>query len=407
MPAFVIATTGRGLLFKPAFIGLLWTNFILGLTSALFLPFGSMWATQEIGLSSRGLGLFMTINASSAIVLSSIIARWSDLHISRRRLLLVGSLAGALGHLAWGYLHNPVLLTLVGSTLLAVASINFAQLFAHVREELGEAEHASEDVPFAMGVLRACYALAWTVGPNLGALIKSRFGFQGIFLAAAACFLAFALSVFACVRERPRVLQARVEMQLSSVLRQPLVLAHALAFALMFAAFTLNTLNLPLFLTQKLGGTEKGVGIAFAVSPFFEMLFMIGFGHLATKGHQVGVIRSGICAAVCYFLALRLVTASWQVYPIQILNAAAVAVTASVAIPFFQDLLPNRAGVATSLYSNALKAGGLLGFMTYGLLANLAGNAGLFLVCAALSLTTLGVVSFARPRLIRPSPPQV
>jgi len=397
MPALVIATAGRSLLLSPAFLGLLWTNFTLGLTSALVLPFGSLWATQEIGMSSRELGLFMTINASSAIVLSTIIARWSDLHISRRRLLLLGSLAGALGHLAWGYLHNPILLTLVGSTVLGVASINFAQLFAHVREELGQVQ-AGSDVPFAMGVLRACYALAWTLGPNLGALIKSRFGFQGIFLAAVACFLAFGLSVLVWVRERPRVHQARVELGLSSGLRQPLVLANALGFALMFAAFTLNTLNLPLFLTQKLGGTEQGVGIAFAVSPFFEMLFMVGFGHLATKGHQLGVIRLGICAAVCYFLALGQVTASWQVYPIQILNAAAVAVTASVAIPFFQDLLPNRAGVATSLYSNAAKAGGLLGFMTFGLVASRTGNAGLFVVCAGLSLTTLGVVIFARPR---------
>jgi SET family sugar efflux transporter-like MFS transporter len=398
MPTLVIATAGRSLFRTPAFIGLLSTNFILGLTSALFLPFGSMWATQEIGMSARGLGLFMTINAASAIALSSIIARWSDLHISRRRLLLVGSLAGAVGHLGWGYLHHPILLTLVGSTLLGVASINFAQLFAHVREELAEGEHAGSDVPFAMGVLRACYALAWIIGPNLGALIKGRFGFQGIFLAAAACFIAFGLSVAAFVRERPRVHQASVQLGLSSGLRQPLVLAHALAFGLMFAAFTLNGLNLPLFLTQKLGGTEQGVGIAFAVSPFFEMLFMVGFGHLATKGYQQGVIRFGICSAVCYFLALRLVTASWQVYPIQILNAAAVAVTASVAIPFFQDLLPNQAGVATSLYSNALKAGGLLGFMTYGLLASHVGNTGLFLVCAALSLTTLAVVVFARHR---------
>jgi hypothetical protein len=40
----------------------------------------------------------------------------------------------------------------------------------------------------------------------------------------------------------------------------------------MFAAFTLNTLNLPLFLTPQLGETERAVGAAFAISPLFEML---------------------------------------------------------------------------------------------------------------------------------------
>jgi SET family sugar efflux transporter-like MFS transporter len=168
----------------------------------------------------------------------------------------------------------------------------------------------------------------------------------------------------------------------------------------MFAAFTLNTLNLPLFLTEKLGATEQGVGMAFAISPMFEMLFMIWFGHIATLGHQKRVIIGGVGAAVCYFLALRFVTAPWHVYPMQLLNAAAVAVTTSVVIPFFQDLLPRQAGVATSLYSNALKVGGLVGFTTFGLWASRVGHTGLFLVCAALSATTLAIVVFAHPRRV-------
>jgi SET family sugar efflux transporter-like MFS transporter len=173
----------------------------------------------------------------------------------------------------------------------------------------------------------------------------------------------------------------------------------------MFAAFTLNSLNLPLFLTQKLGGTERSVGAAFAISPLFEMLFMVGFGHIAARGklQQKRVIVFGASAAVCYFLVLRFVTAPWHVYPLQILNAAGVAVTVSVAIPFFQDLLPRQAGIATSLYSNALKVGSLIGFSTFGLLASRVGNTGLFLVCAALAASTVAIVALARPARTRAS----
>lgn len=386
---------------EPAFLGLLLTTFVLGLTSALVLPFASMWATQSIGMSPRTLGTFVTINSLSAVVVSTFVARFSDTVVSRRTLLFAGGAAGALGYLGFSFLDSVVALTLVGSTLLAFASINFAQLFAHAREELGRDERRAADAPFLMGVLRACFALAWTVGPMLGAALVSRTGYRGNFLCASALFLVFlACNALFIERRQPRAQAPARERAIRAALGldQPRALIYAAAFALMFAAFTLNTLNLPLYLTQALGGDEQAVGRTFAISPLFEMLLMVWFGHLATRGHELRVLRSGALAAVIYFLALRLPTAPSGVYPLQLLNAAAVAVTTSVAIPFFQDLLPHKAGVATSLYSNALKLGGLLGSTLFGLLASAVGNRGLFLVCAALSGATLVILVAVRPR---------
>lgn len=411
------ATPGRRLLYSPSFIGLLATYFVLGLTSAFIAPFGSLWATREIGMSAELLGLFMTVNSLSAIIISTLIARWSDSHLPRRRLLLVGAIAGALANVGYAFVRDPLLLMLLGSSFLAVASMNFPQLFAHVREELSRPELDGADAPFLMGVLRACYALAWVVGPNLGAQLQERAGYPGLFLSTAVFFLMFGALVAVFVAFRPRapvappskdgepdVTTARASRASAWGLTQPGVLAHALAFGLMFAAFTLNALNLPLFLTQELGETERVVGAAFAISPLFEMLFMVGFGHIAARGHQRRVILLGTSAAVLYFVSLRFVTAGWQVYPLQILNAAAVAVVTSVAIPFFQDLLPRQAGIATALYSNALKVGGLVGFMTFGLLASRVGNAGLFLVCAALGVMTVALIGLSPRRLSESAP---
>jgi MFS transporter, SET family, sugar efflux transporter len=393
----VTVTSGRRLLYAPAFIGLLVTNFVLGLTSAFVVPFGSLWATQEVGMTPSMLGLFMTLNSVSAILISTLVGRWSDSHVARRTLLLTGAAAGALGYVGYAYVRDPIVLTLIGSSAIAIASLNFAQLFAHVREELGRSEGA--DATFLMGVLRACFSLAWAVGPNIGASIKGRFGYFGLFWATTLFFLALFVFVLLFVAHRPRSADMRPDVSRGGAwgLGEPRVLAHCVAFGLLFAAFTLNTLNLPLFLKEKLGSSDQGVGLAFAISPVCEMLFMVGFGHLAARGHQRAVILFGASAAICYFLALRLVTAPWHVYPLQILNASAVAVVTSVAIPYFQDLLPRRAGIATSLYSNALKAGSLVGFTTFGLLARRVGNTGLFLVCAGLATLTLGLLSLSRP----------
>jgi MFS transporter, SET family, sugar efflux transporter len=401
--ASVNAPLGRRLLVSKAFLGLLATMFVLGLTSAFVAPFGSLWATQEIGMSPRRLGVFMTVTALSAIAVSMLIARWSDSLVSRRALLALGCAAGALNYVGYALVRDPLWLLLLGSTLLAVASMNFAQLFAHVREELGRVPGA--DVTFLLGVLRACYALAWALGPNLGAAIKGRFGYPGLFWAVAGFFVALLGFVLVFVAHRPRAAGGYSPAAVGTArgLATPLVLAHAAAFGLMFAAFTLNTLNLPLFLTEQLGGTERSVGLAFAISPIFEMLFMVLFGHIAARGRerQVRVILFGAAASVCYFLALRFVSQPWHVYPLQILNATAVAVVTSVAIPFFQDLLPRQTGVSTSLYSNALKAGSLLGFSLFGVLASSLGHTGLFLVCAALAATTLTIILLARRRTRR------
>jgi SET family sugar efflux transporter-like MFS transporter len=391
---------------NPKFVGLLATNFVLGLTSAFFLPFVSLWATHDIGMSSETLGTFMTVSALAAIAISTLIAHPSDAGVSRRTLLLVGSCAGALANLGFAYVRDPLLLLLIGSSALAVASINFAQFFAHVREHLEYTERAGTAVPLLMGILRACYALAWTVGPVLAARLVSRFGYSAIFLAGGILFIAFAAGVVGFVPRAlpvPQVAQALPTQTPTWGLGRPRVLAHAVAFALMYAAFALAGLNLPLFLTEKLGATEHGVGNAFAVSPLFEILFMVGFGHLASLGHQRRVIVVGASAAVGYFAALPFVTAVWHVYPLQVLNAAAHAVTTSVAIPFFQDLMPRQPGAATTLYSNGLKAGSVLGLGAFGLLASRLGNTRLFWVCAGFALITLVVVGFAGQRAVEGS----
>jgi SET family sugar efflux transporter-like MFS transporter len=180
------------------------------------------------------------------------------------------------------------------------------------------------------------------------------------------------------------------------VLTRPIILAHFIGFVLVFAAFSMNMLNLPLTVTEQLGGTERDIGYIFGIAPVFEVPLMIWFGRLAAHGHQVTLIRLGACFAVCYFIALSFAHAPWHIYPMQIVAAAAIAVTTNVAITFFQDLVPGHTGVATSIYANAFTTGNLIGYFGFGSLLGLVGHHGLFFVCAGLSVVTLVIFAAYR-----------
>jgi SET family sugar efflux transporter-like MFS transporter len=372
--------------------GLLAGSFALGLASSFVVPFSSLWGTRAIGMTPFAFGMFMTITSLGAVVWSTLLARWSDTRASRRTVLLLAGAGGALGYLGYATLTHPLALTATGVLLLGVAAANFPQLFAHAREELERPEYSSLDVPFALSVLRAAFALAWTVGPGLGALVVQRFGYRGSFLAASAIFCVYFGLSWASVPQRPPAAAGAAAPPLARVLMQPLVLAHFAAFALIFAGLSLNLMNLPLLLTGELGGNESHVGIAFAIGPIAEMPLMLWFSRLAARGRQATLIRVGVAIGVVYFLALSFASSPVHVYPLQVLNAAAVAVTMSVAIPYFQDLLPGQTGVATSVYTSSYSVGSLLGYFSFGVLVSSVGQRGVVLLCAALGALSLLVL---------------
>jgi SET family sugar efflux transporter-like MFS transporter len=365
----------------PAFGALFACCLVLGLASSFVLPFLSLWGTLAVGMKPLLFASFMTLNSLCSMAASTLLARWSDTRWSRRTVLLIGGCGGTLGYLGYAFVTQPLLLMLIGATVLSVSSVSFSQIFAHARDELARSE--GRNPSFVLGVLRAAFSLAWTVGPALGALVVEHFGYRGCFLAASGLLLAYLSIVLVCVPARPRAEKA------AAGAGEPLLLVQFTAFVLIFSALSMNLMNLPLYITQELGGTERQVGTAFAVAPIFEIPFILWLGRLASRERQAFMIRMGVLVGVCYFLTLGWARTPLDVYPAQVLNAFAIAVTMSLAIPYFQDLLPGQTGLATSLYSSSWSLGSLLGYLSFGLLVESLGHRGLTRLCAA-----LGAVSF-------------
>ncbi len=362
-------------------------NLLLGLGYSFVVPFMSMFGTLECKMDEFTFGLFMTATAVGGIVLGTWVAHYSDTHWSRRTLLLVGSVAGALGYIAYAHLRHVGALVTVGTLVIGLSTITFSQLFAYAKELLGASGLPASQAAFYMNAFRMFFALAWTIGPALAAWVMVHFSFNGLFYAAAGNFVLFALVVAVAVPPTPPSSAARrPAAPLWQLLRRRDLAAHFAAFVLVAAASTIGMMNLPLLLLQELRGTPADVGWAYSIAPIFEVPFMLYFGWLATRRPTDQIIRWGIVIALAYYALLSLVGAPWQVFIAQIGAAAATAVVSGVAITYFQNHLPDHPGAATNLYSTASRAGSTLGYFLFGALAWRWDHRQIFIACAAFAL---------------------
>jgi SET family sugar efflux transporter-like MFS transporter len=399
----VMAVSGE-ILRQPGFAGLLVSVFALGIGYSFVAPFLSLWGTQELGMRPFAFGMYMTATTLSGIVVATGLARWSDTHLPRKVMILVAATGGVLGYAGYAFAHDPRILLAIGCTLLALSAMSFSQLFAYVREHFGETHIPGMPSRLLVSVVRVCFSVAWTAGPSVGAWMMVTHGFRGLFLGASGLFALYLFGIARCVRwhrRPPHVLAARRE-PVWRVLTRGDILAVFIAFLLIFAAHTLNMMNLPLAITGQLGGTGTDVGIAFGIGPLVEIPLMLWFGVLASRGHQLGLIRFGAGATVFYFLMLTFARHPWHVFVLQGLHGLSFAVIANVGIMFFQDLVPGQAGLATTIFSNASQLGNLVGFFAFGALVQPLGNRGLFCASAIFTAVTFAVIMAYRPR--RPAP---
>lgn len=388
-----VLAPARILLGHRGFMVVLGCNLLLGLAYSFISPFLSMFGTLEAKMSPVGFGVFMTVTSLSAILLSTVLARWSDTHWSRRRMLVLGSACGALGYVGYAFVRDVAWLTVIGSTVLAVSTITFSQLFAHARELLGRSSVPKSEAPLYMNVFRLFFALAWTIGPAAAAWVMVFHSYRGLFLTAALLFVLLLAMILRFIPETPPpgASESGARTPLRESLRRPDLLAYFAGFVLISASGTISMMNLPLLVLTTLHGTPRDVGIIYSLAPVFELPLMFWFGLLASRGDPSRIIRIGAIVAVVYYSSLLLVRAPWQIYPLQVLGAAMAAINSGIAITFFQNYLPGQAGTATNLYANALRFGSTAGYLLFGTLAATLGHRGVFAVCAALSATTLAL----------------
>ncbi|WP_407271555.1 sugar efflux transporter [Radiobacillus sp. PE A8.2] len=381
---FITATKTRtALVWRiPTFPLLLLLNFMFCLSISLFIPFSSIYGLDLIGMSNIKYGIFMTTMAIGGVVISTYIGKLSDRKTSRKLILIITSFAAIIGYIGFAYIRDYYLLSFVAFFLLGAASATMPQLWAHAREVVENSNISKKEIPYVMNVFRMFMALAWTVGPAFAGWMLVWLDFKNLFLMVATGFFISIIIISIYLKDEPnKIDMTGRQVALGKFIFKPYIMANVLAMFLLHAATTINMQNIPQFVTKELGGTEAHVGIIFSVPPVFEVPLMIMFGILATRLDLKLLIRLGFLFSFLYFLLIWNVTAPWQIYPLQILSAANVAITAGLAVTYFQNFLPKEQGTATTLYMNTQKIGQTAGFLLFGYFSSIISYGNVFIIC--------------------------
>jgi len=176
----------------------------------------------------------------------------------------------------------------VVALLGSISGAAFGQLFALGRE-YGD-KYVTDSASF-VSTMRAGIAIAWVFGPPLAFLLKAAYGFEASFTVAA---IVIALSILVIFRGIPNVERnLRVEKEpsranggwVSSV--NPLVFIYCLIIVLAFAANNLYIVSMPLYLSQELKVDANWLGVLFGVLIVAQILNGIFIGTCATLGMVV------------------------------------------------------------------------------------------------------------------------
>ncbi|MEU6149159.1 sugar efflux transporter [Actinosynnema sp. NPDC047251] len=376
-----------------SFLPLLAVSLLTGVGYALAGPFLSLFLIKELGAGPFAVGAFLLAMPLAAVAVSTVLGRWSDGRAVRRDLIVSASLAGAAAFGLFAVLRNYWLLLVVALSLSAVASCLMPQTFAYARQSLERS--GSGRGAFAISAVRTMVSVSWVAGPPVAALLIDASGFTGLFVVAAGVYLVAAV-VTALTLPELGVGGAESTPAAGSGLRREVVLS-AVAFVLLQGATSVGVYALPLYLTDVLGGSTSDAGLVLGLCAALEIPFMLGFGALAMRVDYRRLVLAGGALALAYYGVMVVTTATWQVAAAQVLHAVVISAVMGVGISYFQDLVPDRPGYATTMFTNTAKVSAMLAGPLLAL-SQVLGYRSAYAIGLGLSVVGLGLLLVARPR---------
>ncbi|MDO4625835.1 MAG: MFS transporter [Pasteurellaceae bacterium] len=348
--------------------------FLTGIASSFQIPTLSLFLEQEIHVKPIFVGLFYTINAVIGIGISQLVAFYSDRQPDRRKIMVLCCLVAVLGCLIFAFSRSYILLILFGTTMLGFGSSANPQSFALAREY--NENNQRESVMFST-IMRTQISLAWIIGPPLSFLIALNYGFDFMYCIAGLAFLICAIisaTLLPKTEKKPKITQ-----NLTAVSNPRKSVKYLfLSICLMFICNSMYLINMPLYLIHQLYLNKNLAGNLMGVAAGLEIPVMLFAGYLTKFLSKKALLWIALVAGIGFYAGLLFAITSWQLFALQILNAIFIGILATIGMIYFQDLMPEQMGVATTLFSNSAKMSWVVGGAFAGIISEWGSYASVF-----------------------------
>ncbi|RZP73695.1 MFS transporter [Vibrio vulnificus] len=348
------------------------TATIIGLCGAFFYPLTSLFLVEQLNASPMMLSLYMVVAVISSVSVSQVIAGKSDRGWQRKTILLISVSCQLVTVVSFIFIRDYWIAIAVVALLGSISGAAFGQLFALGRE-YGD-KYVTDSASF-VSTMRAGIAIAWVFGPPLAFLLKAAYGFEASFTVAA---IVIALSILVIFRGIPNVERnPRVEKEpsranggwVSSV--NPLVFIYCLIIVLAFAANNLYIVSMPLYLSQELKVDANWLGVLFGVAALCEIPVMLWAGKLARRWSALTIMKVGIASGVLFYSVMLVATNYTHLIVAQILNGIFIGTCATLGMVVMQDMMKDKLGTASTLFSNMLQLSMLVSSLSVGIVGEL------------------------------------
>nr|WP_079799828.1 sugar efflux transporter [Salmonella enterica] len=380
-----IMTMGRRL--NGIYAAFMLVAFMMGVAGALQAPTLSLFLSREVGAQPFWVGLFYTANAIAGIGVSLALAKRSDSRGDRRKLIMFCCLMAIGNALLFAFNRHYLTLMTCGVLLASLANTAMPQLFALAREY---ADSSAREVVMFSSVMRAQLSLAWVIGPPLAFMLALNYGFTAMYSIAA---VIFAVSLVLIALILPSV--ARVEQPVDAPLAQvngwqdKNVRMLFIASTLMWTCNTMYIIDMPLWISAELGLSDKLAGVLMGTAAGLEIPAMILAGFYVKRFGKRRMMIVAVAAGVVFYVGLIFFHSRTALLLLQLFNAIFIGIVAGIGMLWFQDLMPGRAGAATTLFTNSISTGVILAGVIQGAVAQSFGHFAVYWVIAAISVVTL------------------
>ncbi|WP_158120599.1 sugar efflux transporter [Vibrio metoecus] len=344
------------------------STLVTGLCGAFFYPLSSLFIVEALGASPMQLSLYMVMAVVSSVIVSQWLARQSDRDWRRKTILLVALLCYLITVVSFMFIRSYSLAIMVVVVFASVSGASFGQLFALGREYADR--HLTDKTTF-LATMRAGIAIAWVFGPPAAFMLKASFGFSAAF-AVSAAIVSLAIVLIARylpAGEKTAVIQpdgTQVDLRKYSTRKRALIVLYCVTLVCTFGANNLYITSMPLYLSRELMVPEHWLGLLFGTAALCEIPVMLMAGKLAQRWGTNKLLMLGITSGMLFYGVMLTHTGFIAMMAAQVLNGFFIGVCATLGMVVLQDMMQDRLGTASTLFSSMLSISTLVASLSVG-----------------------------------------